>query len=120
MTCTGQYTVTQADIDAGSVTNIADANGTPTQGTLTPPTDTVTVDADQLPELGLDKIATTSDFDMVGDILTYDYVVTNTGNVTLTNMISVSDDKIASVNCPALPVGGLMPNDSITLSLIHI
>ena len=120
MTCTGQYSVTQDDIDNGSVTNVAGADGTPTQGALVPPTDTVTVDGEQLPALGMDKIATTSDFDMVGDILTYDYVVTNTGNVTLTNAITVSDDKIASVNCPALPVSGLVPGAAITCTAQYV
>ena len=41
--------MTQADLVAGSVTNVATANGTPTGGTLTPPTDTVTVTAQATP-----------------------------------------------------------------------
>lgn len=45
ITCTASYTIIQTDLDAGSVSNIASANGTPTQGTLTSPTDTATVTA---------------------------------------------------------------------------
>jgi len=110
ITCTASYTVTQADINAGSVTNIASA----TDGVTTSPNVDETVDAVQMPSLGMDKIATSSDFTNVGDILTYDYVVTNTGNTTITNAVSVSDDKIPTVTCPALPAGGLIPSASIT------
>ena len=113
-TCTATYTVTQADLDAGSVTNIADANGTPSGGTLAPAGDTATVDGTQSPALTTVKRAIDTDFTAVGDILTYEYDVTNTGNVSITDPITVSDDKIASVICPALPAGGLAPAATLT------
>jgi len=116
-TCTGSYTVTQADIDAGTVTNIADVTGTPPSGTPLPPaSDQVTVNADQMPELITVKTATTTDYNAVGDTIDYTYVVTNTGNTTITNPIAVTDDKIPSVSCPALPATGLLPTQSITCS----
>jgi len=73
-------------------------------------TDDETVTADQLPILTLAKTAKEPSFAAVGDVLTYDYLVTNTGNVQITN-ISVSDDRISNINCP---VTSLMPSESVT------
>jgi len=121
-TCTGTDTVDQADIDAGSVTNTASADGIPSGGTLTPPMDTATVDSVQTPGLSIAKTALTSDFVAVGDTLDYSYLVTNTGNVTLTDPIRVNDDKIAVpqiVSCPTLPAGGLAPNGTLTCAATY-
>ncbi|MDX5467168.1 MAG: DUF11 domain-containing protein, partial [Cyclobacteriaceae bacterium] len=52
--------------------------------------DDATVEAIQLPALSIEKTADQSSYDAVGDELTYQIVVTNTGNVTLTNIV-VSD-----------------------------
>ncbi|WP_162312931.1 DUF7507 domain-containing protein [Pseudoxanthomonas yeongjuensis] len=110
-TCTASYTVTQADLDAGSVTNHASATGTPTQGTLTPATDTVTVAATATPALTLDKAAASgTPYDAVGDVVGYTYEVANTGNVTIA-ALTVSDDRIATVTCP---VTSLAPGASTT------
>jgi len=120
VTCTADYIVTQADIDAGSVTNIASADGTPSGGTLTPPEDTETIDAVQTPELTIVKTALETEFSNVGDVLSYEYEVTNSGNVTITSAVTVSDDRIASVSCPALPVGGLLPAASLTCTASYV
>ena len=110
LTCEADYTVTQDDIDAGSVTNLATAS----DGTTSSPEVSETVDADQAPALTLVKTALTTEFAQVGDTIDYEYVVTNSGNVTLTQAISITDDRIVSVSCPALPVGGLQPGQFIT------
>ena len=55
-----------------------------------PVDDTVTVDADQNPALTLDKTSDVATYDEVGDLITYTYVATNTGNVTLNN-VTISD-----------------------------
>ena len=112
--CTATYSVTQADIDAGEVTNLAEASGTPAGGTLDPAGDSATVNADQQPSLDVVKTATNVNFELPGDVVDYEYVVTNTGNVTLTAPITVSDNLIASVSCPALPADGLVPSASLT------
>ena len=110
ITCTGSYTITQADIDAGQVQNTASA----TSGTTTSPPVTHTLTGTQSPAMSVVKSTISTTFTAVGDVIPYSFLVTNTGNVTLTNAITVADTKIASVTCPALPSGGLTPTQSIT------
>ena len=54
---------TQADLDAGYVTNTASATGTPAGGTLADPTDSATALATQTPALTIDKTITAADYD---------------------------------------------------------
>ncbi len=112
ITCTGTYTTTQADVDAGSVANTASA----TSGTTTSPTDSHTLNAVQTPALTILKSSTTTSFSAAGVSIPYSFRVTNSGNVTVTATITVADNKIASVACPALPAGGLLPGAFITCS----
>jgi uncharacterized repeat protein (TIGR01451 family) len=109
LTCTASYTINQADLNAGSVLNVANAS----IGATAAPSDQVTVPAVQLPALSVDKTSPTANFDSVGDVLSYSYLLRNTGNVTLLNTVTVSDNK-ASVSCPALPPLGLAPNGTLT------
>ncbi|WP_102944949.1 OmpA family protein [Stenotrophomonas sp. VV52] len=118
-TCTGNYLITQADLDAGSVTNTATATATPAQGTLAPVTTQETITAVQTRSLALVKSTSTPSYNAVGATLSYSYLVTNNGNITLTDPVTVSDNRISSVGCPALPAGGLAPNASITCTATY-
>ena len=71
------------------------------------------------PALTIDKTTTTPSYAAVGDVLSYSYLVTNSGNTTITAAITVSDDRIATVTCPALPAGGLAPTQSITCTATY-
>jgi uncharacterized repeat protein (TIGR01451 family) len=93
ITCTASYTVTQADLDAGSVTNTATASN----GTTTSPSDSLTINATQVASLELTKSATPATYSAAGQIITYTFVVDNTGNVTLSG-VAVSDP-----HCDAAP-----------------
>ena len=109
ITCTGSYTITQADLDRGEVVN----NASGSDGTTTSPPATLTVPADQNRGLTTAKVARAIapvNF-VVGAVVTYDYTVTNSGNVTITDPITVSDNRIAAANitCPPIPSGGLRP-----------
>ncbi len=104
MTCTAMYTIVQGDIDFGSITNIAQATGQGDgqDGDVTSNTDTVTVNAVQRRTISLDKVGAPTTYSAVGDIISYDYTVTNTGNTTLTGPLSVTDDQIMTVDCPVV------------------
>ena len=105
-TCTATYTVTQADVDAGSVTNTATASATDAYGdTLTSAPSSVTVNASNASSsLTLVKSTTSSGYGAAGDTIPYSYLVTNTGTKTL-HGISVSDNLIPTVNCPDSTLG---------------
>ncbi|WP_338222129.1 DUF7507 domain-containing protein, partial [Algoriphagus sp. oki45] len=79
---------------------------------VTSNTDTETVDATQTRALTLDKQVVSGDpYDAVDDVVVYNYVITNSGNVTLAGPFSVTDDKIATI----APVNGpLAPGASVT------
>ncbi|MBJ7883081.1 DUF7507 domain-containing protein, partial [Gelidibacter salicanalis] len=97
-TFTANYTVTQADIDAGgNVTNnvVASSNEAPDAP------DDLDIPVSQNPLMTVVKSSTTTEVTLAGQVIPYSYLVTNTGNVTLTG-ISLSDD-----NVDADPAGGV-------------
>ena len=99
-TCTGTYTVTQGDVDAGSVTNIATASGTSPQSTvITSSPSSVTVAANAATSsISLTKSTTSTGYGAAGQTIPYSYLVTNTGTTTLTD-VGVSDDLVPTVSC---------------------
>jgi hypothetical protein len=111
-TCTASYVITAADVSAGSVTNTAVASGDSCgEGCIIQsPPDSATVTFQPRPSLTLSKSANPTTYDSAGDAIAYSYVVTNNGNVALSS-ISISDDKVAPVSCPAV---ALAPSASLT------
>ena len=95
ITCTGNYTATQSDVDAGEVVNTATAIGTPPGPVGTPPvtdTDDEITLIPSTPVLEVVKVATLNDSNENGtgdEGETIDYAVSasNIGNVTLTGLI---------------------------------
>ena len=107
---TGTYTVTQADVDAGEVSNTAQASA---GGVTALPASEVTAVAQER-ALGLAVSARPSSFARVGDEITYTYTVTNSGTVTLAGTVTVVDDTATGIECAALPAGGLAPAGTTT------
>ena len=104
-TCPATHTITQADLDGGSVVNIATGSGqppTPPGGPVPPRvsdvSSAVTVPGTPQPALTIVKATTSTTYDTVGQVVPYTFTVTNTGNVTLT-AVAVTDP-----NTDAAPV----------------
>ena len=105
-TCTATYTTTTADLNAGSITNVGTATGTPPSGPNVIASQTLIIPLTgasplSAPSIALVKTANISSFSGSGTFVTYSYKVTNTGNVTL-NSIMVSDPmaNLSALSCP--------------------
>ena len=113
-TCTSTvtYTIVQADVEAGSVTNTATAAA----DGVADKTVTRETPVDQVEDLELEKTTTADGFAATAESISYSYKVTNTGTVTLSGTLEIGDDKIESGNitCPAVPGDGLAPGAFLT------
>ncbi|WP_435208890.1 DUF7507 domain-containing protein [Micromonospora sp. bgisy143] len=125
-TCTATYTVTQADLDNDEVTDVATAHGTPT-GTEVPvdsdPSTLTIPAADVTPSIAVIKSSTTTSIDTVGQQVPYQFLVTNTGGVTLTN-VTVTDVQTppssnANLGPITCPVTTLAPGESTTCTATY-
>ena len=98
-TCTATYALTQADVDAGHVANTATVTGTDPQGTEVDATDSTDTPIPAGPAITLDKEAGARAAATPATPSTYTFLVTNTGNVTLT-VIAVDDPLVGTVRLP--------------------
>lgn len=99
--CTGDYDVTQDDMDAEVVNNVATAAGQTAGGaglTLTA-AEVVLADTNVATMIAsVAKSADKTDFTTVGEVITYTLAVTNDGTQTLTNL-AVTDSLDATYSC---------------------
>jgi uncharacterized repeat protein (TIGR01451 family) len=126
LTAIATYPVTAADLDAVQVVNAAEVSGFTVPGIEVSATDTVTTPLTSASSLELAKTGT---LDLgngvadVGDVITYQFQVTNTGPTTLTN-VKVNDPLLlvsALQNAPAvqdLIQVAAIPSDPITTASI--
>ncbi|WP_220763012.1 gliding motility-associated C-terminal domain-containing protein, partial [Flavobacterium sp. UMI-01] len=116
---TRDYTITQADIDAGKVTNSALAMGQDPDGNNVQDVSGTSIANDDstvttLPTQGKLAFVKTAVYNgdpmkaKVGDKITYTFTVTNMGNVTVSN-IGINDAKLGLTNL-ALTPSTLLPN----------
>ncbi|MEA4812045.1 MAG: sortase [Anaerolineaceae bacterium] len=134
VSCTKTYNPTQADLNAGSVTNTANAKvdftynntDTPHTDTIKSADDTAIAPADQNPAISLNKVvknpAPPAKFANPGSIITYEYTINNSGNVTLTAPFTISDDHIgtpAGTRFTCLSSGTLAPGATTTCTATY-
>ena len=126
-TFTAVYTLTQADVDAGTFTNTATANGTAPDGPVTDDSDdpnTVAPNDATVTDLGpLDNDisitkAATGTFAAVGDVITYQIEVTNTGSTTLTN-VAITDANADAGSIMPAAIATLAPGMTEMVSATH-
>ncbi|WP_146128875.1 DUF11 domain-containing protein [Corynebacterium sp. 13CS0277] len=117
VTCPGpEYTITEADARAGRVTNVAVAQGVPAYGKSVqsnPDRETIRTerDPDPAPSMSLVKEITGGDEYRAGDLVTYTFTVTNTGNTPIEG-VKVIDPMLGEpIECGDLPL-----NKTITCS----
>jgi uncharacterized repeat protein (TIGR01451 family) len=116
--CTATYTVTQADIDGGSIANTATASATgPGDEAVETPPSSATVDAPRTAAMTVRKTANPTMVTAAGQLITYSFTVTNTGNVTLTG-VTVTDTMpgLSAVTCPTTT---LAPSTSMTCTATY-
>ncbi|QNE34438.1 DUF7507 domain-containing protein [Leifsonia shinshuensis] len=105
--CTATYIATAADVDAGTISNTAVAGGQDAvAGAITSAAATAGVTADRAPALTLAKTADPTTITGAGEPIAYSFLVTNTGNVTLTE-VGITEQSFTgsggplTVTCPA-------------------
>ncbi|MCD6136616.1 DUF11 domain-containing protein, partial [Candidatus Bipolaricaulota bacterium] len=117
---TGSYTVQQSDIDSnGGGDGDIDNTATVSSNELPDESDSAAVQLLQTPGIDIEKSTNGQDADTapgpsltVGSPITWSYVVTNTGNVTLTDIV-VTDSVLGAVGT----IASLAPGVSQTLTM---
>ncbi len=128
MQCSATRQVSQADLNAGSVTNTATVrsdwpNGNPdsTDDDLVA-TDSDVVTANRIPSINLTKSVDSGTYGAASDLLTYTFIVDNPGNVTLSS-VRLSDTlaNLSAISCPdvTLPTT-LDPGDQFTCTATRV
>ncbi|WP_204671807.1 LPXTG cell wall anchor domain-containing protein, partial [Gracilibacillus alcaliphilus] len=87
------YTITQADVDAGQVANHATVTGHDPNEEPVTDEDEALVPHTPNPAISLEKTSDVEEVTEAGQVVTYAFEVTNTGDVTLTDIV-VDDPRI--------------------------
>ena len=99
-TCSATYTTTSTDVTNGSIVNTGTATGTPPTGPTVTDQSQVTVPY-AAASITIAKSASIASYSASNVPVTYHYLVTNTGNVTL-NPVTVTDPmaNLSAISCP--------------------
>jgi hypothetical protein len=101
--CGMTYFITEEDVDAGKVINrvTGRAEQSAIYGNSRSVQDsaTLTITLEEITSIELAKTATPNWYNGAGEKITYTYTVENTGNVSLTGPVTITDD-LVEVDCP--------------------
>ena len=98
--CTADYTVSQDDVDAGSIANTATATGSAPEATEVSDTASATINSTAQASIAIVKTPSPTTFAAADVTITYTLAVTNNGGVTLSN-VTVTDPLagLSAVDC---------------------
>ena len=99
VTCTGNYTVTQADLDAGSISNQATGSAAFKSQNVSSASQSFMVLTYVGPRVRLAITPNPTSYTSAGDFIVYNYTLTNTGSVPLIGPYLVSDNKVSFIDC---------------------
>jgi uncharacterized repeat protein (TIGR01451 family) len=124
VTCYGDYSATQADLDRNYVENKAYDVGQSGAGDVVGSDSVVRAPGIAAPKLTIAKSTTATQYSRVGDAIPYTVIVTNSGNQTLTG-VTINDPLIPdptswSCGSDALPIVSMVPGASVTCTAIYI
>ena len=121
LTCTATYTTDQGDIDTGKVENTATAKGKDPAGANVQDTDDATVNGPQTSaSIELTKAPDETTYSTIGEVITYTFVATNIGDVTLTN-VTIADpmDGLSNLSCNLSAPVTLVPGAKLTCTATY-
>ncbi|WP_431246065.1 DUF7507 domain-containing protein [Leifsonia xyli] len=119
--CTVEYVFTQADIDAGRVMNTSVAHADSPSGVVTSDESSAQVTARQTSDITID-VSGSIRGGHAGDTVTFKYVVTNTGNTTLTT-VGVTTTAFSGSGpqpVPVCPLTMLLPGESMVCTAPYV
>jgi uncharacterized repeat protein (TIGR01451 family) len=122
VTAAAEYTLTQADVDAGAVVNAVTASALPPRGSAVTDIDSASVPIVPTPDLEVVKLQSLDGEDgSLGDTVTYTFSIRNTGNVTLSGAVLADD--LAGVSAPSITWPGtprvLAPGETATATATY-
>ena len=120
ISCTATYTVTQADVDAGSIANTATIDGLDPNDNPATAGDSATVLTDTSAALTLTKTAAPTSGLGVGDVVNYAFTGTNAGAPTLHN-VHVTDlmTGLSAITCSPGAPATLAPGATISCTATY-
>ncbi|MEP6478717.1 MAG: hypothetical protein ABJB03_04955 [Rhodoglobus sp.] len=129
LVCSASYTLVQADVDnhslADPLVNEAVAGASASNGAIVAsPVRSAQLPALQTPAISLAKSVSAAIFTTAGQTVTYEFLVTNTGNVTLTGAVIdettfTGSGPLGGVTCPA-GAASLAPGAQVTCTATYV